>query len=231
MRTTARRGSPDVAGLREAAVGRMSSEVSTGSGATEDELSDASRSLETPEENGAAAVATELPLDQVFEILRNQRRRYVLRILEGADEPIMIGDLAERIAALENDKAVHEITSSERKRVYVGLYQAHLPKMDGMDVIEFNKPRGVIEPGPNADAFEEYITREEAGPDPPWHLYYGGLSLLGTTGMVVALLLGGAASFPLVELTLFLVVVAFLACSGANVWWHRRRADDGADGD
>lgn len=89
----------------------------------------------------------ELPLDEVFGILKNRRRRYVLKYVAEADGQVSIGETAEQIAAWENDKPVEQITSSERKRVYVGLYQSHLPKMDGIGAVSFNKPRGIIEPG------------------------------------------------------------------------------------
>ena len=96
-------------------------------------------------------------MDEVFEILKNQRRQHVLRYLAAADGVVRLGEVAEHIAAWENDKAVHQITSQERKRVYVGLYQCHLPKMDDMGAIEFNKPRGRIERGPSIELFEQYL--------------------------------------------------------------------------
>lgn len=102
-----------------------------------------------------------LPLDQVFEILKNQRRRYVLRYLASMDDEVSLSELAEEIAAWENGKDVGQISSNERKRVYVGLYQCHLPKMDGMDIISYNKPRGLIKKGENIDLVLRYIQADE----------------------------------------------------------------------
>jgi len=96
----------------------------------------------------------------VFEILKNQRRRYVLEYLTTVNEHVRLGELAEQIAAWEYDKDVRAISSKERKRVYVGLYQCHLPKMDDVGAVSYNKPRGKIEPGENIDFFKRYLPIE-----------------------------------------------------------------------
>ena len=83
------------------------------------------------------------PDDVVFEILRARRRRDVLRYLDAHGGEATIGELAEYVAE-ENDVDRRELTSSQRKRTYVGLYQAHLPKMAGNGVIEWNKDRGLV---------------------------------------------------------------------------------------
>jgi len=63
-------------------------------------------------------------------VAENKRRRRVLQYLLDVDDEITLDVLAERIAAEENGKDIKQISSQERKRVYVGLYQCHLPKMD-----------------------------------------------------------------------------------------------------
>jgi len=85
-----------------------------------------------------------LSLDERFEILKNERRRLVLRLLKESDEPMKLTDLADEVTAIENETNVDAITSEQRKRVYVGLYQFHLPKMEKMDVIEYDQDRGDI---------------------------------------------------------------------------------------
>ena len=87
----------------------------------------------------------ELPLDVTFEILKNRRRRLVLDYLREADETVRIGELAEHIAAIENDIPVQQLNSQQRKRVYIGLYQCHLPKMDDAGVVDFNQDRGLVD--------------------------------------------------------------------------------------
>ena len=129
------------------------------------------------------------------------------------------------IAALENGKDVHEISSSERKRVYVGLYQCHLPKMDGMDVISFNKPRGIIEAGPNADIFDQYLENEQENQF-HWHKYYAGMSILGGVVLLSAIAMQGVTTFPVMEIAVVGVVAAFFGVSGVNLWWSTQEETD-----
>ena len=84
------------------------------------------------------------PADVVFEILRARRRREVLRYLDAHGGEATLGALAEYVAAEENDVERRAVTSAQRKRTYVGLYQAHLPKMAGNGVIEWDKERGFV---------------------------------------------------------------------------------------
>ncbi len=87
--------------------------------------------------------STELSLDEMFEILKNERRRFVLQYLQETTET-ELAELADHVTAIENDTDIESITSAQRKRVYVGLYQFHLPKMAKMGVIEFDQDRGII---------------------------------------------------------------------------------------
>ena len=130
-----------------------------------------------------------LPLDQVFEIAKNERRRHALRFLGDREGPVELGTLAEHIAAVENDTTVEAISSQERKRVYVGLYQCHLPKMDDMKIVEFNQNRGLIELGPNADQIYPYIEAEDQ-PAVEWPHVYLGLSTAGAVLLLVSLTVG-----------------------------------------
>lgn len=88
----------------------------------------------------------ELDIGKIFEILKNQRRRRVIEFLdEQEDKTTTLSAVAEHIAAEENDTDVSQITSSQRKRVYIGLYQCHLPKMDQYGIIDYQQSRGTIE--------------------------------------------------------------------------------------
>jgi len=111
-----------------------------------------------------------LPLGAVFDILRNERRQQVLGYVAVTDDDVVrTGELAEHVAAIENDVAVDALSSQQRKRVYVALYQCHLPKMADAGVLEFDKDRGVVRRGPNADQITPYLdvqTEEDAAAPP-----------------------------------------------------------------
>ena len=105
---------------------------------------DESEGALTEEPPGQDQRDNSLTLDERFEILKNERRRFVLEYLSSSEQTVALGELADQLAAIENDTTVENITSSERKRVYVALYQFHLPKMDRMDVINYDKNRGEV---------------------------------------------------------------------------------------
>lgn len=138
-------------------------------------------SSDAVQSSDSEAVQSELPLDIVFEIIRNERRRLVLTYLEDAsDERVTLSDLAEHIAAIENDTTVQALSAQQRKRVYVGLYQCHLPKMADSGIVSFNKNRGVIEPGPNIDQLKPYLDTEDDAADGEYDpLVLGGVAVLG----------------------------------------------------
>jgi hypothetical protein len=171
---------------------------------------------EISQETGRGEETAELPLDRVFEILKNQRRREVLRHLREQSGQIDLGDLAEHVAAVENDTTTQALTADERKRVYVGLYQCHLPKMDDIGIVEFNQDRGYVELGETASQLDPYLDTRDAEESLPWHRYYGAVALLGIAAVVAAttLSLGATGS-----LLLFGSVVTLFASFSCWQWF------------
>lgn len=103
-----------------------------------------------------------IELDVVFDLLKNRRRRDILHHLVADNEEIQLGPLAEQIAAREYKKEVSEVHSQERKRVYISLYQCHLPKLADIGAITYNKPRGIVERGPTFDQLARYLPDDES---------------------------------------------------------------------
>ena len=102
---------------------------------------------------------SELETDDLFHILQNQRRRRVLQFLQDFDEgeQVDMRDIAEQVAAWEHDTTVQQLSSNERQRVYIALYQSHLPKLDEKGVLEYNQSRGIVERTAVADQFDPYL--------------------------------------------------------------------------
>lgn len=165
---------------------------------------DVSQSAESPTTPSPAQEDEGLPLDVTFELLKNHRRRVVLQYL--AEQPsTTLSALAEHVAAQENDKPIRSLTSAERKRVYISLYQCHLPKFHDAGVVEFDSDRGTVERRAPADQLTPYLTAvsgsEPRGGAPRWHRYYLGLALLGA-----GLLAGQFLVSPSVTVTTILAV-------------------------
>lgn len=106
------------------------------------------------------AATDRLDRDDVFHILQCRRRRLVLKYLQEHDGPADMRDITERIAAVENDTTVTQLRSQERQRVYIALYQSHLPKMDRDGIISYDQDRGVVERTACTAQFDPYLVNE-----------------------------------------------------------------------
>ena len=122
--------------------------------------------------------------DEVFDVLSNPRRRYALHVVRDEDE-VELGEVAEQVAAWENDTSVESVDSTERKHAYTALQQRHLPRMDEMDVVEFDRRAGTVAPAGALDEFDIYLEVVE-GRDVPWSEYYLGLGALAAAVVVAA---------------------------------------------
>lgn len=120
-------------------------------------------SIQTPsaEETTVETVDDHLSIskDDLFHLLQNGRRRAVLRYFAAHPEQdeFNMRTVAEAIAAWENETTVEQLTSDQRQRVYIALYQSHLPKLDDYGVIVYNQSRGLIVPTPLTALFEPYL--------------------------------------------------------------------------
>jgi hypothetical protein len=118
----------------------------------------------TSDEDDTTDTSTGEPIskDTQFGMLKNRRRRDILCYLRENDDESTLSDLAEFIAAKENGVERRLLSSDERKRVYIGLYQCHLPKMDDARVIDFDKRSGGVTLRPEADQLFTYIDGVDA---------------------------------------------------------------------
>ena len=167
----------------------------------------------------------QLSKDIIFELLKNRRRREVLAYLLDADETVTLGELAEQIAAWENDTSVNALNSDQRKRVYVALYQTHLPKMDDAGIVEYDQDRGLISLADNADLLMMYLDMDSHQQD-RWDRWYAGLSVAGAALLGVTLLGAPVLSAIPGIVVATLVVAAFLCLSAAHVVRNRNRERD-----
>lgn len=154
---------------------------------------------------------TELSQDEIFAILSNPRRRYVLYFLNQHGEAIELTDLAEHVAAWENDTTVEELSSKERKRVYVSLYQTHVPKLADHGLIDYDPDTGMVRETETSRRVDQYLDTDDG--QRHWERIYGGLAILSAL-----LLLGVLLDVPVLatvgEATvLVLVVVLFVVAS------------------
>jgi hypothetical protein len=121
-----------------------------------------SRALDSQTDGKTASESgQELSKSEVFELLSADRRQAVLLYLNATDGTADLGELAEHIAGKECDCRPTELSSQQRKRVYVGLYQCHLPKMADADVIDYDADRGTVALNDRSERLLEYLYFEE----------------------------------------------------------------------
>lgn len=142
------------------------------------------QSAETADMPGQTDELDGVTEDEVFEALANVRRRYVLRALSGEKEAFEMGPLAEHVAARENETTTEMVSSSQRKSTYTSLHQLHLPKLEELGFLEYDRQSGEIRPEPALSVLEPHLGDEEPGF--PWSTYYLGFSALMGTAVTLA---------------------------------------------
>jgi hypothetical protein len=98
-------------------------------------------------------------LDDVYDLLRNRRSRYVLEYLEETSGSASLEELARQIAAREAGTEPHAVDPSEYERVLYHLYQCVLPKMDDFDAVTYDDTRHTVDRGEHADCFRPFLPR------------------------------------------------------------------------
>ncbi|MFC4448397.1 DUF7344 domain-containing protein [Halorussus aquaticus] len=127
--------------------------------------------------------ADELSQDEVFEVLKSPRRRYALYYLRREGGESELSDLTEQVAAWENETTPAALSTDQRKRVYISLYQTHLPKLDEANIVEYDRDAGIVRLGDRASDLDIYlgdVSRDEF----PWDRYY--LALVAASSVLVA---------------------------------------------
>lgn len=107
-----------------------------------------------------------LSYDVAFDLLRNTRRRFVLRQLQDAPDGIELSELSSALAAMENDVPADELSREDRKRIYVSLYQTHIPKLEDSGVVRYDAEAGVVHPTERVSELASYFdddTRLDSG--------------------------------------------------------------------
>ena len=82
-----------------------------------------------------AGTGGSLSLDEVFGLLRSERRRAVLRHLDGTDGPVSLDDLVSCVEARHGDVGFE---AGRRDEVAVSLHQVHLPRLERAGVVEYD---------------------------------------------------------------------------------------------
>jgi hypothetical protein len=168
----------------------------------------------------------ELSKAEIFDVLQNQRRRYVLQYLKRFDEPVSLSDLATQVAAWEYRTCVEEVTKDQKKRVYTTLQQTHLEKMEEAGIVEYDPDENLIRRTPHTEELTIYLEIVPSS-EFPWREYY--LSLGAISCAIVAGLWTGL--FPLTMLSPLEWVTVIASVFTVSAAYHTYQGADMTLGD
>ncbi|PHQ38168.1 transcriptional regulator [Halorubrum persicum] len=140
--------------------------------------------------NESARNGGELSEEEIFEVLSNRRRRFVIHALKRAEGPLEVSELSTHVTAWEVGVEPEEVRYEDRRNVYSTLQRTHLPKLEEKNVVTVDEETNVVAPTPELESLDIYV--EVLGSrEIPWSLYYVGLA-----GVAVSLLLAVATGTP-----------------------------------
>jgi DNA-binding transcriptional ArsR family regulator len=163
---------------------------------------------------------TQVSVDTVFEVLSNSRRRLVLSMVRRRDEPVPVSTLSTAVGAHEAGISPEEVDASEQKRVYVSLYQSHIPKLEAAGLVEYNDESRTVKGTPAASEIDDYLSPVE--PTLQWERLTGGVSVVSLSLFVGTLLDISALQAVSPSLLLVSVVSVLLVVSVAQYFDQRR---------
>lgn len=168
-----------------------------------------------------------LSQDRVFDLLSNARRRFVLHYLSERQSPVELRELADEVARWETGEQT--LSRKQRKRVYVSLYQTHIPRLEDAGVITYDSETGMVELVDRARDIDRYVSSGDA--DRSWPLYYLAVAFAGL--VIYAATVLDVPPFDTVSDVLggLTVLLLLLALSVVHLFLARRRGGFQLDAD
>lgn len=91
-------------------------------------------------------------VDELFDVLTAERRRRVLSLLTSRQSPVPVEELAHAVAAEENDAEAATLSESTVREVHITLHHVHLPKLDEVELIDYERDERTVAPTNTTDA-------------------------------------------------------------------------------
>lgn len=167
-----------------------------------------------------AAASEELSQDDIFEILSNSRRRYLIHTLHQHNGAVELSDLASYTAAWEHEVDVDQIESDQRRRVYISLYQTHLPKLVEYGVVEYDEDANTVSLTDRVDQIDHYLYIDGES-STRWWLYYASLSVVAVLLLAASWLGVYPVSLVSIDLVAQLITAGFFILAVGHYLVHR----------
>ena len=164
---------------------------------------------------------------QIHGLLANERRRAVIERVDASPGTVTVRDLSTAIAEAETGQSPPP--ARVRESVYTSLHQTHLPKLDAVGVVEYDRERSLVHVRPAVRQVDRHMDVLN-GLGITWGEYYRGLGVFG-----LVLVVGALTGLPIVSLVDPLLVAsgtlaAFAVSGAAQLWndrWRVRRTVEG----
>lgn len=119
-------------------------------------------------EQQCAGATVDADTDELFELLGDEHRRYVLAALDAAARPLHLADLATQLARAESGDAD---VAERRQQLSLHLYHADLPKLADAGLVAFDRDERTValtDDGASLAARTEILpdVTEDLEPDP-----------------------------------------------------------------
>lgn len=156
--------------------------------------------------------------EEVFDVLRNDRRRRVIRELCSHAGQTTVRGLSERIA--ESETGESPPPRKARESVYSALIQTHLPKLDEREIVEYDPDRKTVALADGAGTAARYL--EVFSPyGITWMSYYRTVAVVAML-VIIATELGAPGIVAVPDLLWPVLFLALLVASTGRQLWSRR---------
>lgn len=158
-----------------------------------------------------AALDEDLDDVDIHGVLSNERRRMTLEILGEDDGSISARELSERIA--ERETGQQPPPRNIRQSAYVSLIQSHLPKLDELDIVEYESGSKTVTLSSSAEQVSTFMDSGSRSVLDEHYLLVAAVGVVGLLASKAGLVdVGLAGDFAI----LVFLVVAGVAVVGAR---------------
>ncbi|WP_247730998.1 DUF7344 domain-containing protein [Halovivax limisalsi] len=113
-------------------------------------------------------VGTAIEFDAILEACQDQHRRIVLSKLATAPASVPVDELAAAIAEQNPYAPAAAVSEAELTRIEISLVHTHIPKLEALSLVEYDRDRHRVEPTPRFEqSAPELIAIIEADPERP----------------------------------------------------------------
>lgn len=117
----------------------------------------------------------EVDKDAIFEVLSSSRRRQLLYYLHQHGNEATLRDLAREVAITETGEPVD---NDVVKRLYISLYQTHIPKLEEEGLVVYNEEEKRVELTDQVWNIA-HVLDVDVNQSRQWPLYYATLAVIG----------------------------------------------------